>query len=492
MTAATTPVEFDFTALGWLQFEQLCTRVLATAGVDGAEWQGDADDTRWVWVGSGRSVRSLLGGAAATVLSDTFPVGVCLLWVPPRVDSIGAAEARIRHALTGLHGEELQQLVVITNFRANETLNRLVTKALPRHLRLWVVGRDELSALIERHPELWLELPFVLGVRRSGEDDAGSARAEGSSLDLAAARALAPTFVVTEAYRECCRVVQQNGFTVLTGPPEVGKTAIARMIAYVQMCKGWEAHECTDPRQFWDAYRADAAQVFVADDAFGSTEYSPAAAERWAVELDRILHRADKRHWLLWTSRPTPLAASLRRIHREHGVERFPQTSQVTVNAAALSAEERVLMLFRHALAAEATARDRRVLRMWGVTIVEDPHLTPERIRRFVTEHLPHVDPDLAGIEWIRSAIVAEIAEPTEAMRASLEALDDDHRALLVALLDPLRRRSVSVSSRPRSAATPRGWRGRCPSSSTGSRITFCESCRPVPSRGCTPAGGIW
>ena len=33
----------------------------------------------------------------------------------------------------------------------------------------------------------------------------------------------------------------------------------------------------------------DRPQVFVADDAFGSTEYRPDAAERWARELGRML-----------------------------------------------------------------------------------------------------------------------------------------------------------------------------------------------------------
>ena len=40
----------------------------------------------------------------------------------------------------------------------------------------------------------------------------------------------------------------------------------------------------------------DRPQVFIADDAFGSTEYQPDAAERWAVDLDRILRALDANH----------------------------------------------------------------------------------------------------------------------------------------------------------------------------------------------------
>src|SRR5206468_3773683 len=119
------------------------------------------------------------------------------------------------------------------------------------------------------------------------------------------------------------------------------------------MTAGWEAHECTRPEQLLSAFEPDRPQVFVADDAFGSTEYRPDAAERWALDLERVLRTMDARHWLIWTSRPAPLKAALRRVHREHGVERFPQPGEVQVDAAALGADEKALILFRHAKAAK-------------------------------------------------------------------------------------------------------------------------------------------
>ena len=87
------------------------------------------------------------------------------------------------------------------------------------------------------------------------------------------------------------------------------------------------------PEQVWERFARDRPQLFVADDAFGSTEYRPEAAERWSLELDRVLRALDDRHRLIWTSRPSPLKAALRRIHREHGVERFPQPAHVHVAA---------------------------------------------------------------------------------------------------------------------------------------------------------------
>jgi hypothetical protein len=184
-----------------------------------------------------------------------------------------------------------------------------------------------------------------------------------STFDLAAARALAPMFVATAAYRRCCEVVARHGFAVLTGPPEMGKTAAARMLGLVRLCQGWEVHECSDPDALWRAFRHDRRQMFIADDAFGSTEYRADAAERWALDLDRILTHMDEEHVLVWTSRPAPLHAGLRRVHRENGLQRFPKPAEVMVDATALTDEERVLMLFRHAVAADLGGGARAVIR---------------------------------------------------------------------------------------------------------------------------------
>jgi hypothetical protein len=178
--------------------------------------------------------------------------------------------------------------------------------------------------------------------------------------------------------------------------------------------------------------------VFVADDAFGSTEFRPETAERWARDLPSILRRLHEApdHWLIWTSRPTPLAAGLERVHREEGLERFPRPGDVLVDASGLQLDEKALILLRHGLAAELPRKVRGALRAEGPAIVEHPHFTPERIRRLVAG-LPRTPG-----EWkrrrVRLAAVAarQLAEPTEAMAVSLAALEPGQRALLVAMLD--------------------------------------------------------
>ncbi|HEX4109028.1 MAG TPA: hypothetical protein VHX88_12900 [Solirubrobacteraceae bacterium] len=401
----------SFDALGWLQFERLCELVLTSeAGLGELAWQGRADGDRVALVPG--PVR--LDGADVRLAG---PVRILVRWVR---GSAGAPSTRF----TPAPGATL----VLTN--------RSEAGAPCATDRGAVLGPSELGVIVDRHPSIRAALPALLGLRDLGALIDPRARKR-STLDVDAAQALARVFVATAAYQRAREVLGRHRFVVLTGPPEMGKTAIARMIALAQLSDGWEAHECTNPDQLRAARDPKRGQVFVADDAFGSTEYRADAAERWARELGRILRELDERHWLIWTSRPAPLRAGLRRVQRERGAERFPAPGEVLVDASDLALEEKALILFRHAKDHGASAPARAALRREAVAIVEHPHFTPERIRRLIDTQI-----DLLGRpggedgEAIAALVRAQLTTPTDAMRVSYRALGAEHRALLIALLD--------------------------------------------------------
>src|SRR4051812_5980832 len=386
---------YRFDDLGWLQFEQLCVELAAAElGIPRDAW------TR--------------GGGAAFA---GVPAGLDLPFGVPRLPGATLVLVAFVRSAAALRDVVLDadwvgepaSVLVLTN--ATDEL----PEPLP-HPRMARLGGCELALLLDRRPDVRRRVPFVLGVRGG-----------------AVPNELARVFVPTRAYLHALDVLERHRFAVLTGPPEVGKTAIARMLGLALAAEGWELHECSRPDELLGALRRETRQVFVADDAFGSTEYRPDAAERWALDLDRILRALDERHLLIWTSRPAPLRAALRRIHREHGVEHWPQPAEVQVAASELDVAEKALILFRHAQAAALPTRAVTILEAFGWEIVSHPHFTPERIRRFVGGRLLEL-PD--GRDAVAAAIEAEIREPTIAMAVSLRALDDEHRGLLVALLD--------------------------------------------------------
>lgn len=423
---------YRFDELGSLQFARVCSLLL--------DPDLDWDDREHGRVALAMDGLRPPGGDAAL----EAPTLVVIAWLPA-----GKAAPVV---LRGLVAEELEResstrarsVLLLTNVVTDDT-----TELAP--VPMAAVGPEQIGALVDSSSELRLTLPFVLGIRELGGLIAPELAAR-STVDLAALAALARVFVPTRAYARAIEVLLTRRLAVLTGPPEMGKTAIARMVALARLTDGWEAHECIRPEQLWAAFDRDRSQVFVADDAFGSTEYRPEAAERWAFELDRVLRAMDDRHWLIWTSRPMPFAAGLRRIQREHGLERFPQPAEVQVDAAALGVDEKALILFRHSQAAALAPSAVELVRAHGWGIVSHAHFTPERIRRFVRDRLPELAAADATEDELAASVNDEIREPTIAMSTSYAALAPEHRIVLLALLDvppgPVPERELSAAMR--------------------------------------------
>ncbi len=425
------PPAYRFSEFGWLQFERLCSQILAAAAGSELEWFGRADAGRVTLV-DGR-----LRDAANGTLEG--PLTVVVAWVPSALRS-AAAMGRLAAVVGEVPGDLgvpfHDRVLIVTNLDGAPAREALVGIESLRARTLVIWGAAELSDWLDRHLSIRQALPSVLGARDlAGLISPGVAAA--STLDLERAAALARVFWPTRPYARARAVLQRHRFAVLTGPPEMGKTAIAQMLGLVQMTAGWEAHDCSTPDRLLREFDRHGRQVFIADDAFGSTEYRPDAAERWALALGGLLEMLDDDHWLIWTSRPAPLKAGLRRVQRERGSERFPAPGEVLVDATDLDLAEKTLILFRHARACGASPAARTLLRATALSIVEHPHFTPERIRRFVADRLDSL-PGLAGggTAAVEDAVSRELAVPTDAMRTSYRALAVEHRELLIALLD--------------------------------------------------------
>lgn len=315
-----------------------------------------------------------------------------------------------------------------------------IKKGVPTTANVVLVGSRQLDVWLDSYPNVRLSFPQILGLRDLMallDSVVTTDMRNRSTLAIQAATAIAEVFVPTRAYTQALTTLSGHGFAVLTGPPEIGKTAIARMIALAQFTNGWEAFECRGPDDFFRVYDAATPQVFVADDAFGSTEYRPELAATWAADLDKLLRAADYRHWLVLTSRPGPLNDGLAQLHLQNEAEEFPDPAQVQVAASRLTEQEKSLILYRHAKAAGLDESAKGVIRAAAREIVASEHFTPLRIQRLVRDlkEIAHAPTDDQP-QMVQASIIRGLREPTRAMTTSFNALDVEYKQLLIAMLD--------------------------------------------------------
>jgi hypothetical protein len=304
-------------------------------------------------------------------------------------------------------------------------------------------GGDDICDFLDQPPSVCRSFPQLLGIRDLDLLIRNALTRASATRSLAAidrARELVPVFAPTSGYERAWAVLDEHHFVVLEGPPEVGKSAIAWMIGLSQVGDGWDAVFCQEPREFFEMYDPSRRQVFIADDAFGHTEYDPTRASKWEPEIELVLHRLDSNHWLIWTSRRQILERAIGRMDLTGRARWFPKPGAVLVNVKSLSVEERALMLFRHARAANLESDVKNLVRRYAALIIKNADLTPERVRRFVSEGLPTlVAMAQSGTtsKWEISRKIDEaIRNPTKQMRLTFRGLPVALKWYLISMLD--------------------------------------------------------
>lgn len=430
--------------LGWYQFEQLIQSLLKAELGSGVEsWGGHSDLGRDAYcAGTLRFPGRETETAGPFIFQAKFVQNANAAGSRPAQALTTAAQKEARRIRGRREWQDPRHYVLITNAPLSPGLRAALTGRLGAALpgaTVHLLGGQDVCGMLDLHPALRRSFPQLLGIA-----DLQGLISEAVSADvlarseaaIAIARDLAPVFVPTAAYNKALRALVEKHFAVLDGPPEMGKTAIAWVIALTQLAQGWECLACQGPDDFFQMLDPGRKQVFVADDAFGSTEYDPSAGRKWERDLHRIIPRLDERHWLTWTSRKHILERARSRMDLQGAARRFPDPAEIVVEASSLSVIEKALMLYRHAKAANLGERAKMVLRGNCVGIVTNNAFTPERIRRFVREALPNLSDGRIAPEALAEEISRSLGETTERTRKSFRALDAPSKWFLVAVVD--------------------------------------------------------
>jgi hypothetical protein len=313
------------------------------------------------------------------------------------------------------------------NQGVRQSIYEKIAKVLPA-AEIHLIGGGDICDLLDLHVSLRRSFPQLLSIRDLDQllsEVVNREIIEKSKTAVEIAKGVAEVFVPTRAYHWAWETLRDYHFIVLEGPPEVGKTAIAWMVALGQLLTGWQVVVCDDPSDFFTSLREGERQIFVADDAFGRTEYDPARGRKWENQLERILRRIDATHWFVWTTRKHIFERALRELDLQ-GAIHFRKAGTI-VDAAHLSTKDKALILYRHAKAAGLPNDAKQLLREHVKTVVYAPEFTPERIRRFVHEALPKLthafNKNLLKVGGVRREIDEAIRNPTDRMRKTFQKL---------------------------------------------------------------------
>jgi hypothetical protein len=441
--------EYDLDSLGWFQFERLCQSLLKSrCGLDVEAWGRNGDWGRDAYAEGPLRFPADEENDGPFIFQVKFVKAANAAGADPLPALIAGVHRELRRIAEREESGEWElprYYVLLTNTPLDaaerDKVREILQAGLPES-QIVIEDSADLDSLLDDSPRVRLAFPQVLGLRdifalldqRVNKDIL-----KRSSLALDISKEHAGSFVATEAYSKALNVLSAKHFVVLTGPPEMGKTTIAWMVALARLSGDWEAFECRTPEDFFRAHEEDRAQVFVVDDAFGSTEYRPDRATLWADDLEKVLRALDYRHWLLLTSRPAPLKTALERLNLEGaGGENFPLPNEVLVDASELSVQEKAQMLYRHAKSAVEEERGRLLIRAVARELVNHEHFTPLRIKRFVTNQVPAIlaEPEDKQSELMQEAVGTNLEQVTREMATSFGNLPEDCKVLLISMLD--------------------------------------------------------
>lgn len=437
--------------LGWFHFECLVQSLLkAELGLGVESWGDHSDDGRDSYA-KGPLEFPVRGRATKGpfVFQSKYVESANAAGAKPSAPLLKAVKAeanRIHLRMKSSRWLKPRIYVLLTNVPLTSVLRgaieEILSGALPTTQVLPLGGRD-LCDLLDRQPILRRAFPELLSLRDLDallHEVVSKTILERSRSAIEETRDVVPVFVPTRAYDRGWQILRKHSFLVLDGPPEMGKTAIARMIALAQLTSGWQAIDCRNPDDFFGSFHRPDPQIFVADDAFGRTEYDPTMGRVWERDLSRVLQHLNSRHWLIWTARKHILNRALKEMDLAGKASKFPEPGEIVVTADDLTIEEKSRMLYRHAKAAKLVAHLRQIVRDHAELVVRDKHFTPERIRRFISDTLPQLVHKESGQPLSRDRIVAQVAQairdPTVQTRKSYRKLTNAHRWLLISLLE--------------------------------------------------------
>ena len=438
-------IRYELDRLGWYEFEGLVQTLLKhLLGLGVESWGGSGDWGRDAYIDEPLRYPGNEVSHGPFLFQSKFVDAANAAGAKPRsaVRKAISAEVKLIRSRLPKWGKQPNHYVFLTNSpiaaEDREWAPAALREALP-DVSVHVHGGSDICAWLDNAAHIARAFPQLLGLR---DLEALLTQwnykeiLQRSQIAISDAQALSQVFVPTAPYSRALQTINQHKFVVLEGPPEMGKTAIARMISLGYLARGWRVVECRVPEDFLKAFDKNHPQIFIADDFFGRTEYDPSRISKWQDDLPYILRRLDSEHLFALTTRAHLLNLARSKLDIAGYEKRFPDIAEVVVDASRLTTLDKARMLYRHCKSANLAEPIRALVKAEATSIVYNAHFTPERIRRLVHDILATDTAATRTKDDLKHDIDQILVDPTRAMSASFGALPETHKWMLFSLLE--------------------------------------------------------
>lgn len=421
-TAQATEPDFQLHTLGWKEFQRLCATVIGDVWGQPIHTFFDSNDG-----GRDGAFHGTWSPKAGVEISGSFTVQCKFSATPGKHLSLGDVSDELAKA-TRLSSKGLaDHYLLFTNAHLKGLVEEQLRAAflgLPGIKSFQAFGGERISLMIRESPKLRMLVPRVYGL-----GDLSQILDERS---YAQARELLSTmgddlrkFVITEAYQQSARAIQEHGFVLLLGEPACGKSTIAASLAVgasdIWGCVALKIRSADELVRHWNPH--DPKQFFWIDDAFGATQLDFESLANWNRALPQIHAAIQKGARVLFTSRDY----IYRNAQRYLKVSAFPafQTQQVVIQVQKITAQEKQQILYNHIRLGYQSTEYRKRLKRFLTGVAAHARFTPEIARRLGAPAFTH------QLVLSEAGLADFVERPLELLCSIIKNLDDENFSAL-------------------------------------------------------------
>ncbi|WP_420412398.1 restriction endonuclease [Roseibium sp.] len=314
--------------------------------------------------------------------------------------------------------------------KKSNTLAEIASGILQQPEDIW--GREDIEGALTRYPEiekshikLWLSSTAVLErILNSGLEAFTQATKEEILDDLR-------VYVRNPSFEEATKRLEDQKILIVSGPPGVGKTTLAKMISYQYLEEGWKFYAITSLEEGFAKVDDGKPTVFFFDDFLGRIELDRQSLLQRDTALATFVNRIrrSKNSRFVLTTR-AHIFEEARRLS-DHVDDKKLQLAKYILDVGAYTRKIRSQILFNHLSASELKQEHFEALLVgdWLKKIVDHKNYNPRIIASVSSDSIDVMKPsDYPGY------IYHALENPELVWSKPYRALDMKSQNLLVAL----------------------------------------------------------